>query len=44
MSANVIDDTKIDNANVVWRPTPKQAEFLSAPQREVLFGGSLHKK
>ncbi len=26
--------------NVIWRPTPKQAEFLSCPAREVLFGGS----
>jgi hypothetical protein len=26
---------------IIWSPTPKQAEFLSAPQREVLFGGSL---
>jgi hypothetical protein len=26
---------------VIWEPTPKQAEFLSAPEREVLYGGSL---
>src|SRR5437773_5108693 len=25
---------------VIWEPTPKQAEFLSCPAREVLFGGS----
>jgi len=27
--------------NVVWRPTPKQAEFLRCPARECLGGGSL---
>src|SRR5206468_3253404 len=26
---------------IVWEPTPKQAEFLSAVEREVLFGGAL---
>jgi hypothetical protein len=25
---------------IIWRPTPKQAEFLSASEDEVLFGGS----
>src|SRR4030095_2689322 len=25
---------------VIWEPTPKQAEFLACPAREVLFGGS----
>lgn len=23
-----------------WRPSPKQAEFLAAPEDEVLFGGA----
>lgn len=27
-------------AEVVWEPTPKQAEFLSATEDEVLFGGA----
>jgi hypothetical protein len=26
---------------IIWEPTPRQAEFLSAPEREVLYGGSL---
>jgi len=26
---------------VVWQPTPKQAEFLACPAREVLFAGSV---
>jgi hypothetical protein len=26
---------------VLWQPTPKQAEFLSCPAREVLFAGSV---
>src|SRR6266568_2007918 len=26
---------------VLWSPTPKQAEFLACPAREVLFGGSV---
>jgi len=26
---------------IVWRPTPKQAEFLACPAREVLFAGSV---
>jgi Terminase large subunit, T4likevirus-type, N-terminal len=25
---------------IIWRPTPKQAEFLTASEDEVLFGGS----
>ncbi|MBV9008826.1 MAG: terminase family protein [Verrucomicrobia bacterium] len=28
------------NERVIWKPTPKQAEFLSCPAREVLYGGS----
>lgn len=28
------------NAPIAWQPTPKQAEFLAAPEGEVLFGGS----
>jgi hypothetical protein len=32
---------KKDKRPVVWSPTPKQQEFLSAPEREVLFGGAL---
>ena len=30
----------MNKAEVIWRPTPKQAEFLSCPAREVLGGGS----
>src|SRR4029450_8270588 len=33
MSSSVADE-------VIFRPTPKQAQFLSCPAREVLFGGS----
>ena len=27
--------------NVIWTPTERQAEFLAAPEREVLYGGSM---
>src|SRR5260370_32584059 len=27
--------------NVIWTPTERQREFLSAPEREVLYGGAL---
>lgn len=27
-------------SNVIWTPLPKQVEFLSAPEEEVLYGGS----
>jgi hypothetical protein len=30
-----------DRRNIIWTPTERQAEFLSAPEREVLYGGSL---
>lgn len=30
-----------DKRPVVWEPTPRQAEFLAAPEREVLYGGAL---
>src|SRR5260370_72797 len=26
---------------ILWEPTPKQAEFLACPAREVLFAGSV---
>lgn len=29
-----------EEVEIVWRPTEKQGEFLSAPEFEVLFGGS----
>ena len=29
----------MNDATVIWRPTAKQAEFLSCPAREVLYGG-----
>jgi hypothetical protein len=29
-----------DGSSVVWSPTPRQAEFLAAPEDEVLYGGS----
>jgi hypothetical protein len=32
---------KKDKRPVIWRPTPKQAEFLSCPAREACYGGSL---
>ena len=44
MSALAIEQPEVvmhDGRPVIWTPTPKQSEFLSAPQREVLFGGSL---
>lgn len=43
MSASVIERETVssDKRPVLWRPTPKQSEFLAAPQREVLFGGAL---
>jgi hypothetical protein len=28
------------NKRVIWQPTEKQSDFLSAPEREVLYGGS----
>ncbi|MEY2487118.1 MAG: hypothetical protein QOH39_2766 [Verrucomicrobiota bacterium] len=31
----------MSDANIVWKPTPKQAEFLSCPAREALLGGSV---
>ena len=30
----------MNDSEIIWRPTPKQAEFLSCPAREVLGGGS----
>lgn len=27
-------------SNVIWRPQPKQAEFMSRPEYEVLYGGA----
>jgi Terminase large subunit, T4likevirus-type, N-terminal len=27
--------------NVIWTPTKRQAEFLAAPEREALYGGSM---
>ena len=27
-------------ANVIWRPQPKQAEFMSRGEYEVLYGGA----
>ena len=30
----------VDGREVIWRPTQKQAEFLSASEFELLFGGS----
>ena len=29
-----------DGDAVIWRPTDRQAEFLAAPEDEVLYGGS----
>jgi len=33
-------ETYIDGREIAWKPTPKQAEFLSAGEDEVLFGGA----
>jgi hypothetical protein len=30
----------MNDGEIIWQPTPKQAEFLSCPAREVLGGGS----
>ena len=27
-------------ANIVWKPQPKQEEFMSRPEYEVLYGGA----
>ena len=27
-------------SNVIWKPQPKQAEFMSRPEYEVLYGGA----
>src|SRR5438067_12180324 len=44
MSALAMEQSEVvthDKRPVIWRPTPKQSEFISAPQREVLMGGGI---
>lgn len=33
-------DSSRSQLKIAWKPTPKQIEFLAAPEEEVLFGGS----
>lgn len=35
-----MEDTDLTAEQAIWTPTPKQAEFLSAAEEEVLFGGA----
>jgi len=35
------DDEHINGQRVVWKPTPRQAQFLACPAREACYGGSL---
>src|SRR5436305_11264076 len=32
---------RVKDQSVIWQATPKQAEFLACPAREVLFAGSV---
>lgn len=38
--SNIARKEVISVANIIWTPQPKQVEFMSRPEFEVLYGGA----